>query len=73
MHIWKIRGEIGRLEERTNVECKIKRMKYWKRVDGKGVGLEECRIGRMYEWKSKIGRVYDWKCLRLVGCMIGKV
>ena len=37
----------------------------------KSVGLEECRIGRVQDWKSlgleecRIGRVQDWKGVEL--------
>ena len=44
-------------------ECRIGRMKDWKEQDWKGVGLEECRIGR----------VQDWKGVGLEECRIGRV
>ena len=49
-------------------------MQDWKSVRLEGVGLEECRIGRVLDWKSvgleecKIGRVYDQKRERLEDC-----
>ena len=39
--------------------------------------MEECRIGRVQDWKSsgleecRIGRVQDWKSVGLEGCRIG--
>ena len=45
----------------------------------KSVGLEECRIGRVQNWKSvgleefRIGRVQDWKSVGLEECNIERV
>ena len=45
----------------------------------KSVRLEECKVGRVLDWKiaiyeeCKIGKVQDWKSARLEECKIGRL
>ena len=43
----------------------IGRVQHWKSVeDWKSVGLEECKIGIVYDWKKESMTRKGWKILR---------